>query len=296
MTLDPRLLTAFVAVAEARSFSKAATAQNIAQPWLSRQVRKLEGLVGFDLFDRTARQVELTEKGRRLFDRARVAVSHVRATAALAKTLARERESSRLAIGVAPYGIFVAPRTALIDRFMAVEPNARVELEIGGADKLIDGLQDGRLDAVFAIDAPGLELGEDLESIALCEGGIDVVMPKDDPLARKNRIHAGDLAGRSMATFSRASHGVLFDMVFGAFEPAGVKLREVSDYSFFLHLAERGQITALPAWQPLPVGGLVRRPYPDCGVNLSFKVTRSRSNASRPLSTFWQIASEIAAA
>lgn len=296
MSLDPRLLTAFVAVAEARSFSKAAAAQNIAQPWLSRQVRKLEAHVGFDLFDRSARQVELTEKGERLFERARLAVSHVRATASLAKSLARERETARLSIGVAPYGIFVERRTALIDRFMAVEPKARVELEIGGADKLIAGLMDGRLDAVFAIDAPSLAHGDDLESIALCDGGIDVVMAKDDPLAGKNRIHAGDLAGRTMATFSRASHGELFDMVFGAFEPAGVALREVSDYSFFLHLAERRQITALPAWQPLPVGGLVRRPYPDCGAHLRFEVTRCRTNASRPLETFWKLAGEIAAA
>lgn len=259
-------------------------------------MRKLEHHVGFALFHRTARQVELIEKGTRLFERGRLAVSHVRATAALAKALARERETARLSIGVAPYGIFVARRTALIDRFMAMEPSTRVELETGGADKLIGGLRDGRLDAVFAIDAPGMERGEDLESIALCEGGIDVVMAKDDPLARKNRIHAGDLVGRSMATFSRASHGVLFDMVFGAFEPAGVKLREVSDYSFFLHLAARDQITALPAWQPLPVGGLVRRPYPDCGVHLRFKLTRSRTNASRPLDTFCQLAGEIATA
>lgn len=291
MSFDPKLLACFVAVAETMSFSKAAENLRMAQSWVSRQVRKLETQIGFDLFDRSTRQVELTSRGRRLFERAQLAISHTNATMALAKTLAREGEVTRLGLGVAPYGLFVPQRTALIDRFMSMQPKARVEIEIGVGDRLVPDLRQGRLDAAFLIEVPALTGSADLESIVICEGGIDVVMPKDDPLARLNTIGRNDVAGRTMATFPRATHTELFDAVFGAFEPAGVTLAEVSDYSFFMRLAERDQITAMPAWQPLPVGGLVRRRFKGAHP-VRFQVTRCRANGSPLLDAFWRLASE----
>ena len=50
--LDVRLVRSFVAVADERSFTRVAERLNIAQPWLSVQVRKLEEQLGFRLFER----------------------------------------------------------------------------------------------------------------------------------------------------------------------------------------------------------------------------------------------------
>src|SRR5580704_1299067 len=68
--MDLRALRYFVHVAEARSFSKAAVQLRIAQPALSRQIRKLEDEVGLALILRTRRQLELTDAGLLLLQRA----------------------------------------------------------------------------------------------------------------------------------------------------------------------------------------------------------------------------------
>ncbi len=68
--MDLRTLRYFVYVAEARSFSKAAVQLRIAQPALSRQIRKLEDEVGIALILRTRRQLELTDAGLLLLQRA----------------------------------------------------------------------------------------------------------------------------------------------------------------------------------------------------------------------------------
>jgi DNA-binding transcriptional LysR family regulator len=59
-------LTAFVAVAQQRSFTKAAAQVGIALPTMSQTIRSLEERVGVRLFNRTTRSVALTEAGTRL--------------------------------------------------------------------------------------------------------------------------------------------------------------------------------------------------------------------------------------
>ena len=68
--MDFRALRYFVHVAEARSFSKAAVQLRVAQPALSRAIRKLEDELGVELVLRTGRQLELTEAGLLLLQRA----------------------------------------------------------------------------------------------------------------------------------------------------------------------------------------------------------------------------------
>lgn len=59
-------LTAFEAVARLGSFTRAASELGVTQAAVSRQIHLLEEMLGFDLFRRLHRRVELTEKGRSL--------------------------------------------------------------------------------------------------------------------------------------------------------------------------------------------------------------------------------------
>jgi DNA-binding transcriptional LysR family regulator len=61
--VELRHLRYFVAVAEEASFTAAARRVHVAQQVLSAQVRQLEGLLGVDLLERSARGVTLTPAG-----------------------------------------------------------------------------------------------------------------------------------------------------------------------------------------------------------------------------------------
>lgn len=69
--IDPRLLRAFLAVAEELHFTRAAARLYVAQQALSRDVRRLERELKADLFVRNTRRVALTADGERLLPYAR---------------------------------------------------------------------------------------------------------------------------------------------------------------------------------------------------------------------------------
>ena len=70
-------LQSFLAVAEKQSFTAAADALYISQSALSQQIRQLEHQLGFQLFDRSTRQVTLTEAGRSFYRNAAAAVEQL---------------------------------------------------------------------------------------------------------------------------------------------------------------------------------------------------------------------------
>jgi DNA-binding transcriptional LysR family regulator len=68
-------MSAFAAIAEQKSFSKAATLLGIGRSTLSQNLRSLEERLGVRLLHRTTRSVSLTEAGVRLLARARPALT-----------------------------------------------------------------------------------------------------------------------------------------------------------------------------------------------------------------------------
>ena len=77
--MDITLLRAFLEVADAGAFSRAARRIGIAQPSLSLQIQRLEQQLGTTLFERHGRGVALTDVGKGLYPRARRIVDDVRA-------------------------------------------------------------------------------------------------------------------------------------------------------------------------------------------------------------------------
>lgn len=292
MNINPKHLIQFAIVADSMSFSRAAERLRLPQPWVSRQIRQLERQLGFDLFNRSTRRMELTEKGARLLERAQLVALHAEAASALAQVLAAEKKDV-LSFGLPAYGMFVSARTDLFDRFIARNPAVRLDVEMGTAAKLLKFLVNGTLDAMFAIAGPGITDEPQLESMTLCEGGLDIVMPRTDALAAKRKISNADLRGRDMAVFSRPTNPEMFDVLFGAVDKTTTKLVNLSDYSFLRRLAERRLVTVLPAWQPLPSAGLVRRPFADAEGTLKFALIRHRAHRSALLDTFWRTAEDM---
>src|SRR5258708_11308862 len=80
--MEIRHLRYFVAIAEERSFTRAAERLWVAQPGLSTQIRRLETELGVRLFERHTRGVTLTPAGALFLERARVALAAADAAAA----------------------------------------------------------------------------------------------------------------------------------------------------------------------------------------------------------------------
>src|SRR5476649_861817 len=74
--MELRHLRYFVVVAEEENVSRAALKLHVSQPGLSRQVRDLEDEIGFQLFERSAKSVRLTEAGKVFLTEARAVLQH----------------------------------------------------------------------------------------------------------------------------------------------------------------------------------------------------------------------------
>ncbi|HWS91763.1 MAG TPA: LysR family transcriptional regulator, partial [Mycobacterium sp.] len=94
--LDLRLVGYFVVVAEHRHFGRAATALHVAQPSLSRQIRRLEQQLGVRLLDRTPQGTRLTEAGEVFLPRAKALLRSAAQATAQARAAA---QPSRIIIG-----------------------------------------------------------------------------------------------------------------------------------------------------------------------------------------------------
>src|ERR1700749_3495304 len=120
LDLDLRLVGYFVVVAEHRHFGRASAALRVAQPSLSRQVRRLEQQLGARLLDRTPQGTRLTEAGEVFLPRAKALLRSAAQAAAAAKAAA---QPSRITIGYTP-GLIITPAVRQLRR---QHPDAAVQ-------------------------------------------------------------------------------------------------------------------------------------------------------------------------
>ncbi|PSH59887.1 LysR family transcriptional regulator [Phyllobacterium endophyticum] len=153
--LNLDLLQAFVAVADCRSFTRAASTLNRTQSAISMQVKRLERQAGAELLFRSTAQVGLTPAGERLLHYARrMLVLNQEALGSL-----REHKlEGRVRLGIMDdYGMTVMP--PLIAAFTKIYPNIHIEMETGLTAHMLTRL--GRsFDLVIAMHPAGEGEGE----------------------------------------------------------------------------------------------------------------------------------------
>jgi DNA-binding transcriptional LysR family regulator len=153
VTMELRHLRYFVAIAEERSFTRAAERLWVAQPGLSTQIRRLEAELGVQLFIRHTRGVDLTDAGSLFFSRAQETL----AAAELASRTGRDIEdgivgSLRIGLSTTPG---YRPAERLLDSFARLRPAVEVTTVEAYGGALARDLCDGRLDAVVAPSGVG---------------------------------------------------------------------------------------------------------------------------------------------
>jgi LysR family hydrogen peroxide-inducible transcriptional activator len=191
--LTIRDLQYVVAVAEELHFGRAARRCAVTQPALSAQIKKLEDQLGTRLFERTQRQVLLTEPGARLVEQARIVLEEAQKIPAIA----RQRETpltGPLRLGaIASVGPYLFPR--LLSGIRKRFPDLELFIQEGFTDSLIHQLRQGQLDAVIAsptFDRSGLR-----EEKLYFEAFV-LAAPKGHPLMKTRRLHGQDLHAHEM--------------------------------------------------------------------------------------------------
>ena len=182
--LDLRLVRYFTVVAEHRHFGRAAADLLVAQPSLSRQVRRLEQQLGVRLLDRTPQGTRLTEAGEAFLPRARALLRAAAQAAAAAKAAA---QPSRIAIGYTP-GLIVTPAVRQLRR---QHPDADVRSLYLEWNDARAALLDHRVDAVVT----RLPLTTDgLRVTILYDEPRLLLVPRDHRLAGKESVTLDDIA------------------------------------------------------------------------------------------------------
>ena len=191
--MELRHLRYFVAIAEERSFTRAAERLWIAQPSLSTQIRRLEQELDIRLFERHTRGVDLTDAGELLLERARAAL----AAAEIARCTGGDLKTGVL--GTLRMGVCTAPRfsgtASLLHAYGRARPAVEVSVHESYGGALARDLRDGRLDAVIA---PSIFADADFRGVDLGVEPWVVLVGAAHRLAGRDALGVQDLAGEDV--------------------------------------------------------------------------------------------------
>lgn len=184
-----RELIYLVAIADKKSFGRAAAACHVGQPTLSVQLKKLEDYLEVTLFERDNHHVSPTPIGEEVIAQARIALKALGEIRELARQ-AQDPMDGRVRLGVIPtLGPFLLP--PLLPVLKQGFPRFRLVLREDLGVRLLDALRAFELDAALLSLPVG---GVGLESLPLFREPFTLALPRGHPLMGKASIHREDLA------------------------------------------------------------------------------------------------------
>lgn len=187
--MEHRQLRYAIAVADAQSFSKAASMVHVAQSAVSYQIARLEEEVGFAIFERSHRSIKVTEAGLEFVARARGIVRQIDALTSGKIGLPNE-PAGELAVGV-PGSLQTALASPAIARFRERFPKVLLKIEQGTTSQLRDALFNHRLDIALVSDVEKLP---GLNSYPLVREQLYLVGPRESDLRENVPVRAASLA------------------------------------------------------------------------------------------------------
>lgn len=290
MRLDPQTLAQFSAVAREKSFTRAAASLHIAQPWLSTRIRKLEDQLGFALFTRNTRSIELTQEGQALREAADQIATWLDVAQQTAEQLKRSHVEE-VRIGSAPCGHKISIRQTLMQDFRIKHDRANFELDIGWSPKLIKRVLSNELDLAFVLTTEHLPVLDyvDLEAI-----GIQLLVPRSDQLAERSEIDVHMLAGRHVAVFTRSINPEVYDRLFTPLSDAGAKLIQMAEFEREIALAEANNkiIFARYTTTDEHMGEHLARCTVKGGGTVAFSLVKRRVNTNPLAEILWSLAKD----
>lgn len=206
MEVELRHLRYFIAVAEELHFGRAAERLHITQPSLSQQIRKLEAIIGAELFDRRGRMVALTPAGEALRVRVRRTFDDVE------EAVAAARDADLGVIGSFSVGFIETAAIGIVPgavrRFRESHPRVGLTLRELSVREQTDGLITGALDLGFVRADPA---HGDLVVERVLEERFVVAVPVGHRLAGRARLSPAEVVAEPLIVIEREEIPGLYD-------------------------------------------------------------------------------------
>ncbi|MDO7843634.1 LysR family transcriptional regulator [Sphingomonas immobilis] len=294
---EPRLAVCFAVVAEHKSFTGAAELMGLSQPSISEQILKLESQLGFSLFARTSRAVELTVEGIAFLPHAQ-RITHAHNEGRRFIDMVRSGVNGTLRLGTLALTREVPERIALIDGFVAAAPWTRLEI-VDGPHSFREMLRAGEVDAFIGFYYPTDSNGE-FEMRPIHRSIAHLLVPTAHRLAESTTLAIQDLPGERLVTFPRGDDPALYDLIYTRFAAAGVQLvqgpesnrRTIEDFA-----RARGHLTI--KWRSIVAArklldGVIGIPMSGAPLTTTLALFRKRDSANPAVDLLWQMATSYA--
>ena len=196
----------FVVLADELHFRRAAERLNITQAPLSLAIQELERELGGRLFNRTRRQVSLTEIGRAMQENGRLVLEAVdRSVQEIRRILVGT--SGEIRIGFTAASSLLSFFPAIIHAFRTKYPDVHVSLTDMPSNAQITALQSRQLDAGIIRTPPVFKCPADITSIRLLMDPLVVAVNAFHPLHSRRQLKLADLKDERFIFYPR-SYGI----------------------------------------------------------------------------------------
>src|SRR6266436_4446504 len=294
--VELRHLRYFVAVAEMENVSRAALKLHVSQPALSRQIRDLEGEIGFSLLERTAKSVRLTDAGRAFLDNARALLQNADEAVTKARAVA-SAEPTELHVGYSPTPTAeILPK--ILRAFQRKMPNVHVKLHDWSNNAILNGIREGRLQLGLIVPPLKAITLHDVRYEELFHERVCVAVAPQHPFARRRAIPITEVAAEPLIGLTREDYPNYYDYLSVIFLKLKQKPRVVEEHDSFsavMSAVEAGTGVAIATDFAYSFGNRVKflhvtpEPKP-----ISVGIAGTKGRLSPAAEKFWQCAKEAA--
>ena len=242
----------FVAVAEQRSFTKAANQYYLSQTAVTQQVRALEETLGVQLLDRNSRPVSLTPAGAVFLTEAKAILERMNSA------VSRARDASTGLVGSVRIGYTKGyERSDLSNKLRAFHrdyPNILLTCFRCDTDMLAAGLLNGEYDIIFTWDSTNIRQDSQVELRLVERARLVVALYGSHPFARRTALRRSELKNETILFMTPSGTGSSFgdDHFMQLYQQAGylpnILLRSNDVESILMMVAAEEGISILPAY------------------------------------------------
>lgn len=280
--MELRHIRYFLTLAEELNFSRAAEKLHIAQPHLSRQIQELENNIGVKLFNRTKRQVELTNAGKAFMKKAYEIIDLVE-QASIAARLTSTGSEGELRIGFTGTVQNLIPT---LQQYRKLYPKVRIMLKYMINSEQIVALNENKID-IALVSVP--IYNENVYIKPIKKFTFVLALPEKHPLAKKKTLSLFDLEHETLIMPPKSAGPMYYETVMGIFQNTEYipnQTIQVHDLQTALILVSNGMGMILTPSLIFNLKGVVYRKLKDVDLSVTGFMAWRKDNKSEILKKF----------